>query len=149
MYAAIDLTTLEQKKCVGRGRCSFTGLPHVQLSGLAEGNFLTARKAVYPANLVKFLAKKFVKVYIDARTSRLWNVCKAVPSSVLECGVARREDEDSLDVGRRSEGQDDLRSQGKAAWRSHFSKFLDKSGEHGSPVRECLNPWPRPLKDYL
>ena len=105
MYSAIDLTALEQKRCVGRGLCAFTGRPHLQLSGLAKGSFLTTRKAVYPSVLVKRVAMKFVNFYIAGRTSRLWNVCMAVPSAVLVSGGARRE-VDFLDAGLRIASQD-------------------------------------------
>jgi len=49
-------TTLQRMRCTGRGICSFSKLPHEQLTGASGGQFRTRQKNCYPPKLCRTLA---------------------------------------------------------------------------------------------
>lgn len=65
---------LHEKQCRGRGICSFSHKPHLQLTGVDKKAFRTATKAEYPPGLAAALADTFVTAYMAKRSARMWNL---------------------------------------------------------------------------
>ena len=59
-------------KCRGRGICSFSGKPHLVLSGASGGSFLTNKKNNYPVPLCKILAKYLSTTANNILSSNMW-----------------------------------------------------------------------------
>ena len=61
--------------CSGRGVCSFSGLPHEQLSGSAPQHrgFKTKLKQAYPIGLCKSLAKDLSHAMLQTRVAQMWS----------------------------------------------------------------------------
>jgi hypothetical protein len=67
----------DKLRCHGRGICSFSSRPHVQLVGTAQSRgFMTKQKSEYPPQLCQLLARSIVTAYTDKRTVRLWNLMR-------------------------------------------------------------------------
>lgn len=62
------------KRCSGRGCCSFTQKPHVQLTGVDGKAFRTTTKAEYPAPMAAALADTLIAAYMSKRSARMWNL---------------------------------------------------------------------------
>ena len=68
---------LSSCRCVGRGVCSFSGRPHLQLTGAtSKEGFLTTKKNRYPDGLCKILAKDLWHAHMMKKASRLWNLMR-------------------------------------------------------------------------
>jgi hypothetical protein len=67
---------LSKCKCSGRGICSFSGMPHEQLTGASGAGFNTRKKNCYPSQMCSLLASAFVKAHNDNRTCRRWELFK-------------------------------------------------------------------------
>ena len=63
-------------QCKGRGICTFSGKPHVVLSGSSKAGFLTRLKAAYPPRLCYVLARELSRSYLSLRANRLWNLIR-------------------------------------------------------------------------
>jgi hypothetical protein len=73
----MTVPSTEKLRCKGRGTCSFTNRPHVQLDGPAHSRgFMTKLKSEYPQQLCQLLAQSIVSSYTEKRTSRLWNLMR-------------------------------------------------------------------------
>ena len=63
------------KRCIGCGRCSRTGQPHVQLVGVAQcGRFWTSVAEPYPKPLCRRLAAALTNSYEALRMHRKWQI---------------------------------------------------------------------------
>ena len=67
---------LDAMHCTGRGTCSFTRQPHLQLSGATSAGFRTAAKNHYPDILCRRLASAMVSSFAEKKASRLWNLMR-------------------------------------------------------------------------
>jgi hypothetical protein len=73
----MTVPSTEKLLCKGRGICSFTNRPHLQLDGPAHSRgFMTRLKSEYPEQLCRLLAKSLVSSYTEKRTTRLWNLMR-------------------------------------------------------------------------
>lgn len=65
---------LLSSRCTGRGVCSISGRPHMQLSGASGQGFNTQAKSEYPRSLCTLLAYSLVTSFDAKRSQRLWNL---------------------------------------------------------------------------
>ena len=71
--------TLHNKMCKQRGAlCSFSGKPHLALTGVAGGQFRTRLKQEYPAKLSREIGRTLVNGWNLRRASHLWQAFRAV-----------------------------------------------------------------------
>ena len=70
------LPELSAQRCHGRGTCSFSGERHTHLSGKFGKDFMSAKKAEYPPELSRALAKILSKVHLDRATTQRWALYK-------------------------------------------------------------------------
>ncbi len=63
-------------KCKGKGVCTFSGVPHVVLTGSSANAFLTRMTSAYPIKMCKMIAKAMTMAYVNFRQARLWNLLR-------------------------------------------------------------------------
>ena len=75
-WGTLPPTGLVLLRCTGRGVCSWSQRPQLQLTGTKDGAFLTKKKNAYPDRLCAILAKGFDKVHTEKQACNVWKDMK-------------------------------------------------------------------------
>ena len=70
---------LDKLVCTGRGICSFSGKPHLELTGFSNNQFSTLMKNAYPPALCALLADSLHRACIAQQSTERWKHMRGYP----------------------------------------------------------------------